>query len=182
MSKVIIVRHGQSIANLNDKHQGAGDEWSDTPLSKEGLEQARLVAKRLENEDVSKIYSSTLKRASMTAQEIAKLHNVQVIEDPRIIDSFGGSELQEIIERCKDFLKDTPPEENIIIVAHGETNLILMSLLLKMNHEETLDFITHASQRNSCVNILENNGDCFIIKLLNDVSHAEGKIMTSGRW
>lgn len=44
----------------------------DVPLSEVGMEQANLVAKRLQNEHFTHIFASDLKRAAETAQAIVK--------------------------------------------------------------------------------------------------------------
>ena len=77
-TKIILVRHGESIANAEGVSQGNKDEWIDTHLSKKGKEQADKVAQRLKNEKIDIIYSSDLKRAKETAEAINKFHNVNI--------------------------------------------------------------------------------------------------------
>jgi len=84
--KLITVRHGESVSN--DAGVTAG--WADVELNENGLEQAKKVADRLKNEDVDVIYSSDLKRASRTAEEIAKLHDCELILDKRLREQDKG--------------------------------------------------------------------------------------------
>ena len=63
MSKLILLRHGQSVWNKSNIFTG----WIDIPLSKEGIEEAIEAGKVLSSYNVDVIYVSTLVRAEMTA-------------------------------------------------------------------------------------------------------------------
>ena len=84
--KLITVRHGES--KFNDMGVTAG--WMDVELNEKGLEQARLVAKRLKGEKIDVIYSSDLKRAKKTAEEIRKFHNCGLVLDERLREQKKG--------------------------------------------------------------------------------------------
>ncbi|MEO6409525.1 MAG: histidine phosphatase family protein [Burkholderiaceae bacterium] len=62
---IILVRHGETALNISRVLQPA-----DTPLSANGLVQARAVAQRLAGDRVGAIVSSDLPRALVTAQAI----------------------------------------------------------------------------------------------------------------
>jgi len=86
VTKIILVRHGQTLWNNIGKYQG----HTDVPLSKTGIEQASKVAKRLKNDKITAIYSSDLKRAKQTAEIIALEHNLPVITNTRFREiNFG---------------------------------------------------------------------------------------------
>jgi len=76
MKKVYIIQHCQSEHHVNTLTGG----WTDTPLTLLGKKQAHAVAKELRMMGVSnfKLISSDLKRAYMTAQEIAKEFSVEI--------------------------------------------------------------------------------------------------------
>lgn len=76
MKKVYIIQHSQSEHHVNTLTGG----WTDTPLTLLGKKQAHAVAKELRMMGVSnfKLISSDLKRAYMTAQEIAKEFSVEI--------------------------------------------------------------------------------------------------------
>ena len=59
MSKVYIVRHGESVWNLEHRLQGG----QDPALSEVGYRQAARVAEALEGLGVAAVYSSPLRRA-----------------------------------------------------------------------------------------------------------------------
>ena len=73
----------------------------------------------------------------------------------------------------KNFLneisKNKNKEESVLIVAHGQLNKLIISLLMKINPIKIIPFI----QDNACVNILEWNGHFknWRLILMNDTSH-----------
>lgn len=64
--RILLVRHGLSEDNLNSIWAG----HKDSPLSPTGVLQAKALGAALANQHFSAIYSSDLKRASRTAEEI----------------------------------------------------------------------------------------------------------------
>lgn len=66
MPKLVLVRHGQSLWNLEDRFTG----WVDVPLTDAGREEARGAAKRLSGMPLDVAYTSTLNRAQETLQLI----------------------------------------------------------------------------------------------------------------
>lgn len=64
---VYFVRHGQSVGNLKNIHQGP-----DVPLSPNGKKQAKTIAKRLKEIPIDIIYASPFTRAKQTAEIISK--------------------------------------------------------------------------------------------------------------
>ncbi|MBA1337105.1 MAG: Phosphoglycerate mutase [Firmicutes bacterium] len=67
MTRIILVRHGETQWNLEAKTQGS----QDTLLTEKGVFQAKRIAEKLADERVQCIYTSDLKRAYHTAQAIA---------------------------------------------------------------------------------------------------------------
>lgn len=82
---LIIIRHGQSMGNVEGKFIGI----TDSPLSPLGIRQAQLTAEYLKDVKIDKVYSSNLSRAKVTAEIIAQKHglNVNVEPDFREIDA-----------------------------------------------------------------------------------------------
>lgn len=79
MTKVLLVRHGATEWNIHKRAQGQAD----IPLTDKGKEQAVDAARQLAKFPVRAIFSSDLSRARDTAQEIAKVHGLPVVEDDR---------------------------------------------------------------------------------------------------
>jgi broad specificity phosphatase PhoE len=75
VTKLYLIRHGQSAGNAEGRFGGHGP----TPLSKLGEQQAQVTAKLLAREGVNVIYSSDLPRAVQTAEPLAKLTGVPII-------------------------------------------------------------------------------------------------------
>lgn len=63
MSKLILLRHGESQWNLENRFTG----WVDVPLSPKGEKEAAHAGELLKGEPVDKLYISVLKRAIDTA-------------------------------------------------------------------------------------------------------------------
>ena len=63
MSDLILLRHGQSQWNLENRFTG----WVDVPLSPKGEEEARAAGEKLRGRRIDRLYTSVLKRAIDTA-------------------------------------------------------------------------------------------------------------------
>ena len=85
-TKLIIVRHGQSMGNLVDKFLG----HTDLDLTEKGYLQASLVADYLDGIEIDKIYASDLKRAYNTVVETAKRKGIEIIPEKGLREIFAG--------------------------------------------------------------------------------------------
>jgi probable phosphoglycerate mutase len=85
---LILLRHGETEWNLSGRWQG---QAADTPLTKLGREQARIVASRLRSYPIRAIYSSDLLRAFETAQIVGELLGVALMADPALRESDIGA-------------------------------------------------------------------------------------------
>lgn len=68
--EIVVVRHGQTLANRTGILQGQFD----TPLDEVGFAQADAIAERLKKDSFDAVYSSDLGRAMDTANAIVKYH------------------------------------------------------------------------------------------------------------
>jgi probable phosphoglycerate mutase len=73
-TRVLLVRHGQSLGNAERRFGG----HSPTPLSELGRAQAEATARALQTEKLSAIYSSDLLRAVETAAPLARATGLEV--------------------------------------------------------------------------------------------------------
>lgn len=73
-TRLYLIRHGVTEWNKGGRYQG----WTDIALSKEGEEQAELLAKRFEYMPLDAIYASPLQRAIATAAPIAKAKGMEL--------------------------------------------------------------------------------------------------------
>jgi len=74
-TKLIIVRHGETLWNVESKKQGQ----LNSPLTLPGIRQAKALAQRLTEESFTSLYASDLGRAAETAGYIAARTNHEVI-------------------------------------------------------------------------------------------------------
>ena len=72
---IYLARHGQTKWNVEGRWQGSTDK----PLDDTGVEQANILADRLEKYPIKAVYSSPLKRAADTAEASAKKLGLEVI-------------------------------------------------------------------------------------------------------
>lgn len=95
-----LVRHGQTEWNIEGKVQGK----TDIALNETGLLQARLLAGALSGCGASCVYTSTLKRAGQTAEEIAEETGIPVIASGDLREAdFGLWEGMTWEEIARDF-------------------------------------------------------------------------------
>ena len=87
MTRLILIRHGQSEANKGIWWAG----HTDAPLSEVGREQAAAAARYLRaNEQIDIAYSSDLSRAMETARPTAEAFGLPVIPDKGLREIFSG--------------------------------------------------------------------------------------------
>lgn len=75
MVKLVLVRHGESIANAENVYTG----WNDVPLTKKGEEQARQAGRlinKIDDFQPTHIHTSVLSRAITTANLVADVCNI----------------------------------------------------------------------------------------------------------
>jgi alpha-ribazole phosphatase len=198
LTKVILVRHGETDWNKNARFQGQ----TDVPLSETGRGQAERVAEKLADEKVFAIYSSDLSRAYETASIIAKQHGLEVKKSKALREiNFGlweGMDRQVITDEHRDLYQQwldnpmetrTPQGENFIEVQSRA--LTALREIASEHPNETVIVVAHGGlikaviceyldggfwefpQGNTAVNILEyKNGD-FRFVTLNDLSHLD---------
>jgi len=82
--RLILVRHGQSIYNLENRFTG----WKDVPLTKLGEKEAHQAGKLLSNINFSFAFTSKLKRAQNTLNTILSYNK----SNPEIIENIALNE------------------------------------------------------------------------------------------
>lgn len=68
MAKIYIIRHGETVWNLEHKFQG----WLNSDLTDNGQNQAKLAGQFLKDQSIGQIYCSPLKRVKDTLEIIKK--------------------------------------------------------------------------------------------------------------
>ena len=86
MLRIFLIRHGETEWNRQNRLQGN----SDTHLSPEGLNQAKILAENVPFKHIDAIYSSDLSRAVATAEILAKKFNLDVKTMPALRETDYG--------------------------------------------------------------------------------------------
>ena len=98
-TKIILIRHGQSLGNAKRILLG----HTDLDLSELGYKQTEATAEALKNEKIDLIYSSDLLRAMSTAMPHARMRGLKVIPDRELRELFLGDwealSVEEIMEK-----------------------------------------------------------------------------------
>lgn len=151
---IYFIRHGQTDWNLKKLMQGQ----TDVPLNDTGRNQAKVIAKSLQNISFDKVFCSPLTRAKETCLQIVDENKITV--DDRLIErnfgsyegkSFelmitdklwnvneddktaGGESLTAVIKRVYEFLDEITknyPKKEILIVSHGGIGMVVRSYFL----------------------------------------------------
>ena len=85
--RILVIRHGESEADLLDVHEGRAD----FALTERGHRQAEAMANYVaDNYDISKIYASTLTRAKQTAQHLSDKTGISIVFDENLMEFNNG--------------------------------------------------------------------------------------------
>ncbi len=85
--KLLVIRHGESEADLLDVHEGRAD----FALTERGHRQAEAMAEYVANNyDISKIYASTLTRAKQTAGHLSVKTGIPIVFDENLMEFNNG--------------------------------------------------------------------------------------------
>jgi len=119
--KLILVRHGETLWNRENRIQGR----TDVELSDHGRMQVEKLAQSLNGEQIDAIYSSPLKRAYETAKAIARVQSVEIIVKRDLQElnhgDFESLTVQELKERYGPFVKQWMEDPSSVIMPNGES-------------------------------------------------------------
>lgn len=194
--RLVIVRHGESTANIGELTQGD----TNTRLTKLGRKQAKKVAKRLSSEKFDKVFVSDLDRALNTLKEILKFHKNlepeirkelreqskgiyentprhliheemarQRIEDYNFLPK-GGETLRNVKKRIIKFFKELLKSyngKNILMVGHNGP----ISCLLSYIDHQPIKKHKQYRQGSTGISIIELKNKIPIIKLFDCTKH-----------
>lgn len=89
MSRLLLVRHGETELNSSERYWG----HTDVRLSEAGLRQAERLSQILAAEKIDAVYSSPLSRARVTAETIVSGRPLEIITCPELREvNFGKLE------------------------------------------------------------------------------------------
>lgn len=120
MTRLLLVRHGRSEMNAAGRIQG----WLDSPLDEVGRAQSLAVARRLQRESPVIVYTSTLRRASETAEIIGAELGLPVVPDERLIErgvgDIAGMNGEEIESQFPGFVEEWRLSRRMVVPPGGE--------------------------------------------------------------
>jgi len=199
LTRLYLIRHGQSEWNILSKVQGQ----KDARLTDLGREQAKKIGKRLIDEDIDIIYSSDLSRALETAEIISSIINKPVIESREIREiNFGlweGLTLEEIQDKYAEEYLIWMKSPDKLTLEGAETleslkNRVMpfVDKIITENKNKNIAIVSHSaslkiiilnllgigngfykniSLRNVSLSIVECRKYNNVLTLLNDTSH-----------
>lgn len=155
MEKILyLMRHGETLFNAQHKIQGA----SDSPLTENGIAQAKLAGRFLKDVTFDHAYCSTSERASDTLELVTSMpytrikglkeRNFGMFEGEReaihlykhfdtIYGEYGGETMQEVMNRVVKTITEIMNKEDhntVLMVSHS--GAIRMFSLKYMSEEE----------------------------------------------
>lgn len=136
-----IVRHGQTLFNVKTYYQG----WCDSPLTKKGIQEAKLVREGLKDIDFVYAVSSSSERAMDTLHYIIEDRSIPSSWDKGLREMYfgdlegsyvpdtkpsaeidwigyaycGGENRDDAYERFKKTLEKYAYDGNVLVVTHG---------------------------------------------------------------
>ena len=194
--ELILVRHGETVHNVNRITQG----WSDSDLSERGRQQVLRLAERLGALRPTALYSSPLGRAMSTARAIADATGLEIVQldDLREMNygRWEGRAFTDIRAEDEEIYRrwiadeDWPcPEgeshadvrrrmsrafeavnsQRAVLVAHGTAIRIGATALLNLPLMSAMRF----AQDNASFNLFVQRGEHWLLKVWNDTTHAK---------
>lgn len=195
MTKIYIVRHTQTIGNIEKRLTGR----CDYELTEEGKKYVEYLTDRFKGVKIDKIYSSTSGRAIKTVLPIANMNNIKIIENEDLLEMYFGiydgwkwEEVNKVNPKIHELQVKTneimaiPEQETTNEVADRMYNCIYK--LAKENENKTIMIASHGvaieaflrritgepfsikreqySQKNTCVNELEFDFETNKFKIL----------------
>lgn len=146
MTKLYLVRHGETEDNVNQIMQGQ----TQGKLNATGIRQAEGVKNKMLGTQIDAFVSSDLKRSFDTCEIIAKSHGKEVVTTPLLRERDWGDFTGQYIPDLKDkelpnnveslekmkarahnfitWLKITFPDQTVLAVGHGIINKAIQSV------------------------------------------------------
>lgn len=194
---LILVRHGETVDNVNGIAQG----WSDSPLTRKGLEQVTRLAGRLQRVGPTSLWSSTLPRALRTAEVIGEALElpIQELEDLREMNCgrWEGVPFHKVREKDRDLYERWRSDPSVACPGGESFNDVTERMRRAVDQIASSDpaapvIVTHGTairlitcallglpaeaayrmrQYNAAINILERRSSDYFLTTWNDSSH-----------
>ncbi len=194
MTKLILIRHGQTDLNIQMKYCG----YSNPSLNEEGKQQVKHTKKSLNEIDVDVLFSSDLLRTMETAQII--FPNMVIQQEERLREyNFGvfeGLTYGEIMEEYADIYTEWIDDPSKRVIPDGDSFISFsqrvregLDSILSQNKHRTIVLVTHSGpirlmlsdvlkydtdkfwkikQDNAALNIINYNGLNAKVEIINN--------------
>jgi 2,3-bisphosphoglycerate-dependent phosphoglycerate mutase len=198
---ILLVRHGESAPAHPERPFPLRDGHGDPELDPVGLEQAGLLADRLQHEDIAAIYVTPLRRTHQTAAPLAARLGLDMREEPDLREVFlgdweGGLFRQRATEADPIFAQIFTEERwdvipgaeaqdefdarvwrglHNIVEAHADECVVAVShggVIGQLLHRVTSSRrFAFAGADNASISEIVASGDRIILRRYNDVAH-----------
>ena len=199
LTRVYLIRHGQTVWNAEGRFQGQ----TDSVLSDLGWSQAARLAVVLARVPLAAVYSSPLSRARLTAEAIATPHRLTVVQleplreigmgvweglttaeitqrfgpvieprrkHPEWVAPLGGETLTEVRERTMRAVEEIVARHQGETVAVVAHGAVIKTVILTAL-DAPLTSYWRIRQDNGAINVLDLGGDQPRVRLLNETAH-----------
>lgn len=184
MTKLLLIRHGESTANRHNIFAGQ----IDPELEEKGIMQAKATADYIASDfKIDKIYSSDLQRAYKTSLCLSEILGIEVIKDKNLREINGGiwensnyNELKTLYpSEFQKWIDDTgnsycPGGETVKELS--ERIMTALTKIAKENENKTVAVFTHATSIRVAQTIIET-GTLDEMKNIDWVSNASVTIL-----
>lgn len=203
MTRIILVRHGETDWNVERRIQGS----TDIPLNSNGEAQAQRLSMRLSPIHLDAIYTSDYIRAERTARIVHECHrDAPLLVRPELRERNWGNleglkweEIQrdhpEVVEGVTSGAPDFAPAGGESKAQVNGRAVGLMREIAAQRPDETVLVVTHGGVaviilkhaldifigaltpfrvENCAIHILDTDGEKWYVHTLNDMSHLEG--------
>lgn len=175
VSRLILVRHGESVWNASNRFTG----WVDVPLSEAGKVEARKAGERLAAESITVdcAYTSTLRRAIDTGRIVLDTlgqHDLEQLQAWELNERFYGA----LTGRNKDEARDVFGDDQVHTWRRGYDVELPGGESLKDTAERTLPYFEREilpATREVDVVLVSAHGNSLraVVKALDGLSHEE---------
>jgi broad specificity phosphatase PhoE len=172
------------------RHAEKEREGENPDLTKNGVKQAKYLAKKLSKVKFDKFYCSDMNRTKQTSEIVSK----KIKMKPKIEKTLNEYESEDIkknfskwkkeerirVKEMYKFLdkifKKPEKDETVLIIAHGITNRVIASYLLELN----LDKMIRLRQHETCINLIKwsNKWKNWQLDKWNDQTHIPKRYIT----
>jgi len=118
MTRLLLIRHGETDYNLNRRYCG----YNNPPLNVAGILQAKSLVKQLKDFNIAAVYSSDLLRAVQTAAIIFPKFQIKTELDFREFNFgiFEGLNYDELMEKHRGLYIDWIRDPSNVLIPNGE--------------------------------------------------------------